>query len=218
MSEPLGAFLGRLEQSGRVVPFELALRHQREQEVASLPPPDVGPASTGGVPRLRAELRASLLRGDLALPPREPMVTAAPVPVTVPAPNLAGNFVPGVLYGSSAGLSPDGSLQYIDTANFGWLPTGQVETVVPASGVTVAMEGDLLYVKNAAELAALTIRLPAGPMPGQLAEVGFAHPVTVLSIGDAAGSAVAGAPADAYGPGNALQFRYIGTVGWVFWK
>lgn len=210
MTEPLGAFLEHLEQSGQVVPFELVLRHRREQEVASLPVPEAAPARRSAPaepppPRL--------------MPPRPPpLAPGGPAPQSL-VPGLAAD--PRILYGSFANPSPPpGSvLRYLDVDNFGWAPAsaGVVAVATPASGATVAMVGDILYVNNAAELPALTIRLPSGPVPGQMAEVGFAHPVTVLSVRDAAGSAVEGAPAEAYGPGNALQFRYI-EDGWVFWK
>jgi hypothetical protein len=75
-----------------------------------------------------------------------------------------------------------------------------------------------LYISNSVELAALTIRLPPDVLPGMLVEIGFAHSVTALAIRNAAGGAIPGAPAEVYGPGNALYFRYIESAGWVFWK
>jgi len=97
-------------------------------------------------------------------------------------------------------------------------PRVPVNIVAPASGATLTL-ADLrpLYVNNPAVLAALTIRLPAGALSGHLVEIGFANPVTALTIQDSAGVTVPGGPTNAYGPGAALAFRHIGS-GWVYWK
>jgi hypothetical protein len=99
-------------------------------------------------------------------------------------------------------------------------PVCPVTVVNPASGSTVKMEitHRSLYVNNNAELPALTIWMPPDAMPGEMVEVGFAHPITVLAVRNAIGGALAGTPTDAYGPGDAIHFRYIDGLGWVYWK
>ena len=88
----------------------------------------------------------------------------------------------------------------------------QVET--PASGDTVTMTAPALFV-NTGALAALTVRLPAGI---EVAEICFAAPVEALTIQDDAGVPVPGGPTNGFGPGAAIQFRFIDSVGWAYWK
>jgi hypothetical protein len=99
-------------------------------------------------------------------------------------------------------------------------PVCPVTVVNPTTGSTVTMESThrSLYVNNAAELPALTIWMPPGVLPGEMVEIGFAHPITVLAIKNSIGGAVAGTPTSAFGPGDAIHFRYLDTVGWVYWK
>jgi hypothetical protein len=95
---------------------------------------------------------------------------------------------------------------------------GPVTVVAPASGSIVTMTGSSLYVNNPATLASLTIRLPASPTDGGFASLGFAHPVTALTVTTSAGTAIPGAPISAYGPGAALYMRNMSGVGWAYWK
>lgn len=98
----------------------------------------------------------------------------------------------------------------------GGVPSLQV--VTPASGDTVEMlaSARALYSDNA-ELAALTVLLPAGVDEGGLVEICFAAPVTTLTIQDAAAVTVPSAPTNGFGPGAAIQFRYINAI-WRYWK
>lgn len=95
-----------------------------------------------------------------------------------------------------------------------------VTTVVPVSGDTITMSGrQPLYVNNAAVLAELTIKLPPSPVPTQYAVIGFRSPVTTLAIQTYTGAAITGSPVSAYGPGAAIEMRYVdNTVGWTYWK
>ena len=89
--------------------------------------------------------------------------------------------------------------------------------IAPASGATVIL-GDLrpVYVNNPAILASLTLRLPPAIL-GDVLEIGFANPVTALTLLSNAGAAIAGSPDSAYGPGAAIQMRFD-TPGWIYWK
>jgi len=90
----------------------------------------------------------------------------------------------------------------------------------PASGATIVMQGgeSALYVATG-PLDALTVRLPPSFPAGEPFEVSFAAPVSDLMVRDSDGaSTVTGAPTSGYGPGSALQFRYVdAVVGWVYW-
>jgi hypothetical protein len=95
-----------------------------------------------------------------------------------------------------------------------------VTTVNPASGATVVLTvRQPLYVNNAAVLAALTVRLPPSPVPTQYAVLGFRSSVTALTVLTDAGAAIVGSPASVYGPGAAIEMRYVDNIiGWVYWK
>jgi hypothetical protein len=97
--------------------------------------------------------------------------------------------------------------------------TENVLTVYPGTGATVTLTGGAsnVYVATG-PLAALTVRLPPGPVVRDTAQCCFAQPITVLTVQDADGAAVAGAPTSAYGPGAALIFRYVDPGMWVLWK
>jgi hypothetical protein len=101
------------------------------------------------------------------------------------------------------------------------VPAGPVRVVHPVSGETVVMGSEVALHVATGPLAALTVRLPPGPALGVLIEVSFALPVTALTIEDAAGMPVAGAPDSGYGPGAALEMRYLEGppgIGWCYWK
>lgn len=98
---------------------------------------------------------------------------------------------------------------------------GPVRVVYPETGATIVMGAEVALHVATGPLAALTLRLPPGPALGVLVEVSFALPVTALTVEDAAGMPVAGAPTSGYGPGAALEFRYLEGppgIGWVSWK
>jgi hypothetical protein len=98
---------------------------------------------------------------------------------------------------------------------------GPVRVVYPVAGETIVMGSEVALHVATGPLAALTVRLPPGPALGVLVEISFALPVTALMIEDAAGHPVAGAPGSGYGPGAALEMRYLEGppgIGWVSWK
>ena len=134
----------------------------------------------------------------------DPNTTALPLPAEAND-RLAVVRAGSTFYASALALS-------------GVVPPLQIAT--PVDGGTVVMEptARALYVGNAA-LAALTVLLPAGIGDNELAEICFASPVTALTVLDAASAAVPTAPTSAYGPGAAIQFRFINPgPGWVLWK
>ena len=100
-------------------------------------------------------------------------------------------------------------------------PAGPVRVVYPETGATIVMGAEVALHVATGPLAALTVRLPPGPALGVLIEISFALPVTALAIEDAVGHPVAGAPDSGYGPGAALELRYLEGppgIGWVSWK
>jgi hypothetical protein len=92
--------------------------------------------------------------------------------------------------------------------------------LTPVSGATVVLtEVRPYYIKNAATLASLIIKLPQVAATGGLLEVSFLSPVTSLSVRDWLNVAISGTPTSAYGPGAGLVFRYVDDVTkWVYWK
>lgn len=96
-------------------------------------------------------------------------------------------------------------------------PPSPLRVVTPPSGAVVAMAaGETgLYVASGA-LASLTLRLPPDPVSGQEVEISFAAPVTALVLTDAAAAPLP-QPTSAYGPGAALEFRFV-PPSWVYWK
>jgi len=107
----------------------------------------------------------------------------------------------------------------------GFLPAepvqfGPVRVEYPVSGETIILlAGDYaLHIANGPH-AALTVRLPPSAPLGALVEISFAQPVASLSIEDAGGFAVPTGPASGYGPGAAVQLRYVdASIGWSYWK
>jgi hypothetical protein len=97
-------------------------------------------------------------------------------------------------------------------------PAGQpAHVIAPASGATVTLSlVEPVYVNNPAVLASLTLRLPPAVL-GDLVEIGFANPVTALTLQTNPGAPIPGAPTSAYGPGAAIQMRFD-TPGWIYWK
>jgi hypothetical protein len=98
---------------------------------------------------------------------------------------------------------------------------GPVRVVYPVAGETIVMGSEVALHVATGPLAALTVRLPPGPALGVLVEISFAYPITALTIEDAAGLPVADAPGSGYGPGAALEMRYLEGppgIGWMYWK
>jgi len=115
---------------------------------------------------------------------------------------------------------------YNDGTSAAWVPAtntsgtaiSSLRTEAPISGAIIVMTAaDQSLAITSGALAALTIFLPPGPAANQEVELWFAAPVTVLSLRDAAGTAITGAPISAFGPGAALVMRWTGSA-WVYWK
>ena len=108
--------------------------------------------------------------------------------------------------------SPDGTF-------FATGAGGPVRVEAPTSGSTIAMMSTerALFVNNGATLAALTVNLP-NVAPGEKVELAFKGTITALTVHDAAGGTITGAPTSG-GAGAARVMRYVNkTVGWVLWK
>jgi hypothetical protein len=89
--------------------------------------------------------------------------------------------------------------------------------LTPASGETVVLPDTRpVYINNPGSYASLAIRMPAAPL-GQMVEISFAHPVSILAMQTSAGVAIPNSPTSAYGPGAALQLRFE-APGWIYWK
>jgi hypothetical protein len=145
----------------------------------------------------RGEVFAVFLESD-------PLTTALPLPVAAND-RLAVVRTGSTYYASALALA-------------GGIPALQIAT--PASGDTVTMDASAraLYV-NTAALAVLNILLPAGVDDGSLVEICFAAPITALAIKDDTSVLVPTAPTSGFGPGAAIQMRYIDlATGWVYWK
>jgi hypothetical protein len=98
--------------------------------------------------------------------------------------------------------------------------TGSDNVVVvnPTSGSTVAaaVNTQYLYVANTGTLAALTVKLPPNPQPGDRFEISFGAAVTALTLQDAAANAITGAPT-AGAAGTAITLRFVNGA-WVKWR
>lgn len=112
-------------------------------------------------------------------------------------------------------LDPTGS-QWVAATNQQAGAAGMV-SLTPSSGdiITVSSDTPNVYIASGT-LGSLTIRLPATPPIDRMVQIGFANPVTALTVQDGLGVPVTGAPASAYGPGAALLFRWVPP--WVLWK
>jgi hypothetical protein len=89
--------------------------------------------------------------------------------------------------------------------------------LAPASGETVVLPDTRpVYINNPGPYASLAIRMPAAAL-GQMVEISFANPVSILAMQTSAGVAIPNSPTSAYGPGAALQFRFE-APGWIYWK
>lgn len=145
----------------------------------------------------------------------------ATVPLDHTAPVGTVYFRPFIdLYGGDAHTTDVITLEVQDVTAAAGCCGGPVDVITPVSGETVTL-ADLRprYVNNAAELAALTIRLPSSVVSGNAVEISFRSPITVLTMQTAAGAAIPSMPTNAYGPGAALLFKYVDdAVGWAYWK
>lgn len=97
--------------------------------------------------------------------------------------------------------------------------TPSVVVNVPTTGQTYTMAAgqDSAYFNHPATIAALTVKLPGGPKPGDQAALKFRSIVTTLTVQNAAAVTVATAPVTATA-GQIMTFRYVdATVGWILW-
>jgi hypothetical protein len=97
-------------------------------------------------------------------------------------------------------------------------PGGVAPSVLaPATGTTVTLSKGqtTVYLSNGATLAALTVKLPPNPIPGQVVNLIPTGAITTLTVQNSAGTAVAGAPTA--GVANTeISMRYInGVWNWV---
>ena len=114
---------------------------------------------------------------------------------------------------------------YDDGTSAAWVPAtntsgtaiSSLRTEAPTSGAIIVMTAaDQALAITSGALAALTIYLPPGPAAGQEVELWFAAPVTALSLRDAAGTAITGAPDQRLragrGAGDALDWQRLGLL------
>lgn len=99
------------------------------------------------------------------------------------------------------------------------LSASPISVNVPTTGQTYTMVSDQeqAYFNHSATIAALTVKLPPNPSPGDIVQLKFRSIVTTLTVQTAAAAAVTGAPVTATA-GQMQQYRYVdSTVGWVYW-
>lgn len=97
--------------------------------------------------------------------------------------------------------------------------TATVTVNVPTTGQTYAMAAgqDEVYFNHSATIAALTVKMPPAPVPGDGVILKFRSVVTTLAVQNAAAVTVATAPVTATA-GQRQEYRYVdNTVGWVLW-
>jgi len=90
---------------------------------------------------------------------------------------------------------------------------------VPTTGQTYKMVSGQreVYFNHAGTIAALTVWLPPGPKPGDVVSLKFRSIVTTLSVRNAAGVVVTGAPVTATAA-QVQTYRYVdNTTGWMYW-
>ena len=115
-------------------------------------------------------------------------------------------------------IDASGSAAWVPATNTSGTAVSNIRTEAPLSGAVIVMSAaDQALAITSPALAALTIHLPPGPGAGQEVELWFAADVTALSVRDAAGVAVAGAPVGAAGPGAAIVMRWTGSE-WLYWQ
>jgi hypothetical protein len=98
-------------------------------------------------------------------------------------------------------------------ANGTFFPNAGVHTRTPTTGTTVILPKGTtdVYLNPAGTLAALTVRLPPSPLPGMVVSLASSQTITTLTVQNAAGGAVAGAPTTLAINTN-VYFQYIGTA------
>lgn len=100
-----------------------------------------------------------------------------------------------------------------------FFPPGGISPTVlaPATGSTVNVaKGQNLLVLNTGAIAALTVKMPANPTPGQIVNIIPNAVITALTLQTAAGGAIAGAPTTTVA-NTEISMRYLGTA-WVWVK
>lgn len=100
-----------------------------------------------------------------------------------------------------------------------FFPTAGVPPTViaPTTGSTITMsKGQTTTFINTGALAALTIKMPPSPSPGQVVNIIPAAVVTTLTLQTAAGTAIAGAPTTTVA-NTEISMRYLNGV-WVWVK
>jgi hypothetical protein len=80
--------------------------------------------------------------------------------------------------------------------NGSFFPTGAPVIRSPTTGTTVALPKGTtdVFLTPAGTLAALTILLPPGPLPGTVVSIQSAAAITALTVQNATGGSVVGAP------------------------
>jgi hypothetical protein len=107
---------------------------------------------------------------------------------------------------------------FLQQTNSFYPPGGVPPTVLaPTTGSTlsIAKGTTTTYLSNGATLAALTIKMPPSPVPGQVWNLIPTGAITTLTLQTAAGGAITGAPTA--GVANTeISMRYInGVWNWV---
>ena len=67
-------------------------------------------------------------------------------------------------------------------------------TIAPATGSTVRLGSGHTFVQQAGTLAALTVRMPSSPKPGQVISLTPGAAITALTVVTDSGAAISGAP------------------------
>jgi hypothetical protein len=100
-------------------------------------------------------------------------------------------------------------------ANGTFFPDAGVKRVTPTTGTTVSVpKGSTeVYLTPAGPLAALTVKLPPSPLPGAVVSLASSQAITALTVQNAAGGAVAGAPTTLAANTN-VYFQYF-APSWV---
>lgn len=94
-----------------------------------------------------------------------------------------------------------------------------VTSLAPTSGSTITMAWNQrdLYLAPAATLAALTIKLPAAPNPGDWVHILSTAAITALTLDTGLGASIPNAPSS-MSAGGTVTMRYVSSaVGWVHW-
>jgi hypothetical protein len=97
-------------------------------------------------------------------------------------------------------------------------PPGGVPPAVlaPLTGTTVTLSKgqSVIFINNPSTLAALTIKMPGSPTPGQTVNIIPNAAITALTLQTAAGTAIAGAPTAGVAT-TEISMRYLNGL-WVW--